>query len=236
MALVTVLGGYLIFVMLRALLPRTKSGVVAASGVAAGVSVVLASIAFTFEYAIGGDPATRRVSTVFGAMVGVHTLIGIGEGIITALTVGAVLAARPDLVYGAADLAPSVVDRRELVPTVGALVMEQRRARIGIAGVVLIGLLVAFGLAAFVSPFASSQARRLEQGRGRPRVRRDRATTASTQDSPLADYAVKNVDDEKVTKGLAGIIGVTITLRGRGRGVRRARIMRSTGAGRSRRT
>ena len=38
-------------------------------------------------------------------MVGVHVLIGIGEGVITALTVGAVLAVRPDLVYGARDLA-----------------------------------------------------------------------------------------------------------------------------------
>ena len=42
------------------------------------------------------------------AMVGVHTLIGIGEGVITALTVGAVLAVRPDLVYGARDLRPEL--------------------------------------------------------------------------------------------------------------------------------
>jgi cobalt/nickel transport system permease protein len=35
----------------------------------------------------------------------VHSLIGIGEGVITALTVGAVLAVRPDLVYGAGNLA-----------------------------------------------------------------------------------------------------------------------------------
>ena len=34
-------------------------------------------------------------------MVGVHLLIGIGEGIITFLAVGAILAVRPDLVYGA---------------------------------------------------------------------------------------------------------------------------------------
>ena len=34
-------------------------------------------------------------------MVGVHALIGIGEGIITALAVGSVMAMRPDLVYGA---------------------------------------------------------------------------------------------------------------------------------------
>ena len=89
--------------------------------------------------------------------------------------------------------------------------MEQRRARIGIAGVVLIGLLVVFGLAAFVSPFASSQPDGLNK------VAADHGFDATarrsvTQDSPLADYAVKNVDDEKVTKGLAGIIGVTITL------------------------
>ena len=34
-------------------------------------------------------------------MVGVHVLIGIGEGLITAMTVSAVIAVRPDLVYGA---------------------------------------------------------------------------------------------------------------------------------------
>jgi cobalt/nickel transport system permease protein len=39
-------------------------------------------------------------------MIGVHLLIGIGEGVITAMTVSAVLASRPDLVYGARDLAP----------------------------------------------------------------------------------------------------------------------------------
>jgi cobalt/nickel transport system permease protein len=42
-------------------------------------------------------------------MIGVHTLIGIGEAVITALTVGAVMATRPDLVYGARDLRPALV-------------------------------------------------------------------------------------------------------------------------------
>jgi cobalt/nickel transport system permease protein len=84
--------------------------VATSAGVAAGVSVVLASMAFVVEYAVGGTGGAS-VGTVFAAMVGVHTLIGIGEGIITALTVGAVLAARPDLVYGAADLqTPLVLD------------------------------------------------------------------------------------------------------------------------------
>ena len=70
---------------------------------------MFASLAFTLEYAIGGTGGAS-VTTVFVAMVGVHMLIGIGEGIITALTVGAVLAVRPDLVYGAADLEPRRVE------------------------------------------------------------------------------------------------------------------------------
>jgi cobalt/nickel transport system permease protein len=37
-------------------------------------------------------------------MIGVHVLIGVGEGIITALAVGAVLAMRRDLVVGARDV------------------------------------------------------------------------------------------------------------------------------------
>ena len=35
------------------------------------------------------------------AMVGVHTLIGVGEAVITALAVSSIVAVRPDLVYGA---------------------------------------------------------------------------------------------------------------------------------------
>ena len=110
MALVTAWGGYAIFLLLRQALPATRTSVAAAAGVAAGLSVVLASIAFVVEYAIGGTGGAP-VGTVLAAMAGVHTLIGIGEGIISALTVTAVLAVRPDLVYGAADLkAPLVLD------------------------------------------------------------------------------------------------------------------------------
>jgi cobalt/nickel transport system permease protein len=106
MALVTAWGGYAIFLLLRRALPATKTSVTVSAGVAAGTSVVLSSVAFVVEYAIGGTGGTggASVGTVFAAMVGVHTLIGIGEGIITAMTVGVVLGVRPDLVHGAADL------------------------------------------------------------------------------------------------------------------------------------
>jgi cobalt/nickel transport system permease protein len=105
MALVTTFGGYALFAGLRRMLPRTKASVVTISGVAAGLSVVAASVAFTIEFALGGN-GSASVATVAAAMIGVHVLIGIGEGLITAATVGAVLNVRPDLVYGATDLFP----------------------------------------------------------------------------------------------------------------------------------
>jgi cobalt/nickel transport system permease protein len=103
MAVVGVFGGWAVFRLLRRALPATKSSVAVASGIAAGISVVLAASAFVVEYAAGGAGGAP-VGTVLAAMVGVHSLIGIGEGIITALTVGVVLGVRPDLVHGAEDL------------------------------------------------------------------------------------------------------------------------------------
>jgi cobalt/nickel transport system permease protein len=103
MAVIGVFGGWAVFRLLRRALPATRTSVVVSSGIAAGISVVLAASAFVLEYALGGNGGAP-VGTVLAAMVGVHTLIGIGEGVITALTVGVVLGVRPDLVYGAQDL------------------------------------------------------------------------------------------------------------------------------------
>jgi cobalt/nickel transport system permease protein len=103
MAFVAGVGGWLVFVALRKVLPARPTSIPVASGLAAGASVVLASAAFVVEYAVGGAGGAS-VGTVAGAMVGVHTLIGIGEGLITVATVGAVMASRPDLVWGARDL------------------------------------------------------------------------------------------------------------------------------------
>ncbi|HEY7660044.1 MAG TPA: energy-coupling factor ABC transporter permease [Actinomycetota bacterium] len=117
MAIVGAMGGYVVFVATRGVLPKSKPMVVVASAVAAFLSVVMASIAFFVEYALGGVGAVS-LSAVFAAMVGTHALIGIGEAIITALTVSAVLAVRPDLVYGARDLMPRL-EVRTLQPAAG---------------------------------------------------------------------------------------------------------------------
>jgi cobalt/nickel transport system permease protein len=107
MAVIGGVGGYAIFATLRAALPKTRPVVVGASAVAAFLSVELASLAFFAEYALGGV-GDASLGAVFTAMVGVHALIGIGEAVITALTVSAVLAVRPDLVHGARDLMPTL--------------------------------------------------------------------------------------------------------------------------------
>lgn len=108
MAFVPAFVGYGLFWLVARVMPRSRFGVLSATAVASLVSVVLAAVMFTVEYAIGGNGAAS-IGTVAIAMIGVHVVIGIGEAIISTLTVGAVLASRPDLVYGVAHLPRSSV-------------------------------------------------------------------------------------------------------------------------------
>ena len=100
MGLVGVWVGWLVFVGVRALLPQRPASVVPAAAVAALVSVPTAALGFSVLFAIGGN-ADVPFSTVATAMVGVHSIIGLGEAAITALAVSSIVAVRPDLVYGA---------------------------------------------------------------------------------------------------------------------------------------
>jgi cobalt/nickel transport system permease protein len=107
MSLVTVVVGYLVFRGLVKVLPRSRQAIVGSSFVAAFVSVPAASLAFVGFYALGGTTDVPLAGVTI-AMVGVHTLIGLGEAVITALTVGSIISVRPDLVYGARGVAPQV--------------------------------------------------------------------------------------------------------------------------------
>ena len=195
MAVVTAFGGYGIFHLLRRVLPANATGIVVATGIAAGLSVPLSAMAFAIEWLFGAS-APVPFDTVFGAMVGVHLLIGIGEGLISGLAVGAVMAARPDLVHGARDLS------REQVAA---------RPRIGMRGFVIGVGLVALVLATVVSQFAAPEPDGLE------RVARDQGIIAGAQDhalawSPFADYATQGLGNQAVSLAVAGTVGVVITL------------------------
>jgi cobalamin biosynthesis protein CbiM len=99
MSLLAVWAGYGAFILIRKILPKNKASVSIAAAIGALISVPVAAFGFTVQYALGAT-ATYSTSTVLTAMVGTHVLIGIGEAIITGLTVSAVLASRSDLVYG----------------------------------------------------------------------------------------------------------------------------------------
>ena len=107
LSLIGVWGGYIVFVAVRKILPKKKSSLPIAGFIAAFVQVPLAATGFVIQYAIGAE-STIPVSTVFTAMFSTHLLIGIGEGLITALTISAVMASRSDLVFGWRAIAPKL--------------------------------------------------------------------------------------------------------------------------------
>ncbi|WP_328440210.1 energy-coupling factor ABC transporter permease [Streptomyces sp. NBC_00444] len=210
MGCVTTIVAYGIFRGLVKLLPRTRRSVTAASFVAALVSVPAAAAAFTVLYAIGGttDVSIGKVAT---AMVGVHTLIGIGEAAITALTVGSVIAVRPDLVYGARDL------RQRLQLRVNGELVDAPAPEVAVAArtshrkVWIGGLIASLVLAGFVSFYASADPDGLEKVAA-DKGMDQKVEEHDTADSPLADYGVKDVENARLSGGLAGVIGVSATV------------------------
>lgn len=98
MALIGTATGFLVAVALRKIAERGKGGLFAVAFISAFVNTVVAATGFVVEYAIGGAGGVE-IGKVALLMWGLHALIGIGEGLITAVTVTSVASIRPDLVY-----------------------------------------------------------------------------------------------------------------------------------------
>lgn len=207
---VTVLAGYLVMAALLRVLPKTRGSVVAASSIGALVSVPVAALVFTGLYAVGGtvDIPTGRVAA---AMVGWHTLIGIGEALITGAVVSAVLTTRPDLVYVARHLRRDLqlVDAQGNSRTVAADEVGARpTTRVGRTPV-LAFLAASLVVAGTVSYFASANPDGLET------VAEKFGFTSQDHalvDSPTADYGIAGIDNAFLSGGLAGILGVLVTV------------------------
>jgi len=73
----------------------------------------------------------------------------------------------------------------------------------------LIGFLASVLLAGVVSYYASSSPDGLEKAAEDVGFL-DEATDSAVADSPLADYAVSGVDNERVSVALAGVLGVIV--------------------------
>ena len=185
MGLIGGVGGWFVYEGVRKLMPGDRGRFVAVA-VACWLSVVVASIACAGELAVSG---TVPWGTAFPAMAGVHMLIGVGEALITTLAVFAVWQSRPDL-----------LDRPALAVADGA--GGRRHGEF-----ILYGLLIALGLAIFVSPLASSFPDGLEKVADSLGFM-ERA--APTHPAPIPDYEVPGVHWAPLATSLAGVIGTLL--------------------------
>lgn len=84
------------------------------------------------------------------------------------------------------------------------------RSRIRLTSFVVGGLAISFALAFFVSPRASTEPDGLDKvaiDHGLDRAQKPHVLG----DTPTAGYALEGVDDHRLSTGLAGLIGVTVT-------------------------
>jgi cobalt/nickel transport system permease protein len=185
MGILTALIGGTIFYGLLRVLGRQARGLVVSGFIAAWLSVMLAAALTSLQLIASG---TAQAQVVLTAMLGVHLLIGIGEGLITAAALSFLLATRPDL------LPAPLTDE-----------LAGRRRPLSKGAVLGAGLLIATILA-LLSPFASGSPDGLE------RVAED----LGFLDRGLApgyniipDYTLPGVEGGLSTI-LAGLVGVLI--------------------------
>jgi cobalt/nickel transport system permease protein len=159
--------------------PRGAIGIGAVAALGGAVSVPVTAGLFTLLYAVGGT-----VSVPFGAlaasMLGLHALIGLGEGLITGLVVGVVAAWAPGF---------AAIDER---------VPAGRPAVFALGG-------LAIAAAALLSPLASGAPDGLESAAATVGFA-DAARSHAFEASALADYGSAT----GLSVGLVGLIGLVV--------------------------
>ena len=88
--------------------------------------------------------------------------------------------------------------------------MRRVKHRLRLTVFVVAGLAVAAALAFFVSPHASSEPDGLNRVAADEGFA-DQESNHALDDTPTAGYAVRGVDDDRLSTGLAGLIGVGVT-------------------------
>lgn len=116
MGVFTAFTGYAAYTFVRRLTGEGPRARLAAAFAAAWLSVVVGAIAASFELAVSG---TSPLRVALPAMVGVHALIGLGEGLITAGALSLLQASRPEILE-AGEGAPG---RRSATFVIGGLAL-----------------------------------------------------------------------------------------------------------------
>jgi cobalt/nickel transport system permease protein len=182
MAILNPVIGYAIYRLVSRCLPGTRARVTAIA-FAGWCSAVVASISCTGQLAWSGTVAW---SAGFPAMAGVHMLIGIGEGLISALVYLAVQRARPDLI--------TETTQPGQPPRTGELVRY--------------GLLATLGIVIFVAPFACSWPDGLEFVAAK--LGFEHRTAHPLLPAPAPDYQVPGIHWAAGATALAGAAGALI--------------------------
>jgi cobalt/nickel transport system permease protein len=181
MAIVTSATSWFIVKYWIKFIGKNKTSIVTVSVLAGILGVVFSSIAFTIQYAIGGT-ISIPVGTVLIAMVSTHLIIGLGEGIITALIITLLMRVRPDLVYA--------YDRS-----------DENTTKVSFYGLFIILIL----LLSLVTPFASSSPDGLES------VAEEFGFTQTDGIVLLLDdYGINAINNNFLSTVLSALLGVTV--------------------------
>ena len=181
MAIVTTTTSWFIVKYWIKFIGKNKTSIVTVSVLAGILSVVFSSIAFTIQYAIGGT-ISIPVGTVLIAMVTTHLIIGLGEGVITALIITLLMRVRPDLVYA--------FDRN-----------DKNTTKVSFYGLFIILIL----LLSLVTPFASSSPDGLES------VAEEFGFTQTDGIVLLLDdYGISAINNNFVSTVLSALLGITV--------------------------
>jgi cobalt/nickel transport system permease protein len=192
MGVVGSLGGYAVYATIRRRIVGSR-GVIVAAVIASWVSVLAAAALFCLEFALSHPAESFDLTTVCLLMTAYHSVIGVGEALITGLVLGVVLAQRPDLIH-----MPE--------PGSGTIV---RLGRVASAGVI-----VSLAIAIFLAPFASEHADGLEAVAAQTGLEQ---LAAEPRVFAMSDYSLlpPGVDAsggfwQKASVSLAGVVGTLV--------------------------
>jgi cobalt/nickel transport system permease protein len=158
-----------------------ERGRVMAVAFAGWCSIVAAAIVCSGELAWAGVAPWQLV---FPAMTNIHMLIGLAEGMISALVVAALIRARPDLLYP----------------------QDAGRAPTGRAATVGYSIIVAVVLLLFLAPFASPWPDGLESVAANLGFQ-SHGLTGSILPAPIPDYSVPGIGSAAAATIMAGAVG-----------------------------
>ena len=182
MAFIGAVVGWAIYRAVRKFLPGLR-GQITAVFFAAWLSTVLAAATCAGELALSG---TLPAGVGFPAMLGVHALIGLGEGLITALVILTIARTRPDL-------------------------LEPENAAGGERGTgwefLAFGFIVVLGLAIFVSPYACAWPDGLDKVAEKFGFAGHAATIIQAW---IPDYQMPGISSTGIATAIAGALGTLI--------------------------